>query len=245
MNSLGISAYSAYAATTDSVYGLASSSLIKKTDDLGYQKSPADSQEPDDINDVAIISDEAKALLAQEESDTQNDLKDEDEAKSQKNSSQINEELSIKQRQELMKLKTTDMEVKVHEQAHIAAASGINVSAPSYDYETGPDGQRYAVGGEVNISFVQSEDPEKNIENARIMKAAALAPADPSSQDRSVASDADKILAQAEQELAKQQAEELKDVVQGPQSPMDNLNKPINPETTPADFKPDATVQAT
>ena len=42
-------------------------------------------------------------------------------------------------------LKATDTEVKAHENAHKAAAGGLRTSAPNYEYETGPDGKKYAV----------------------------------------------------------------------------------------------------
>ena len=44
-----------------------------------------------------------------------------------------------------------DREERQHEQAHLSAAGGHARGGPSYQYETGPDGKRYAVGGEVSI----------------------------------------------------------------------------------------------
>ena len=123
------------------------------------------------------------------------------------NNSNKEEELTQQEKQEVAELKTTDAEVKAHENAHKAAAAGLRTSAPNYEYETGPDGKKYAVAGDVNISYQTSSDPEVNLKNAQQLKAAALAPAEPSSQDRKVAMKAEREIAKARQEI---QEEELK-----------------------------------
>lgn len=115
------------------------------------------------------------------------------------------EELTPQEKQELAKLKNTDAEVKRHENAHKAAAGGLRTSSPNYEYETGPDGKKYAVAGDVNISYQKSSDPEVNLKNAQKLKAAALAPAEPSAQDRSVARKADMEIAKAKQEILEEQ----------------------------------------
>lgn len=118
---------------------------------------------------------------------------------------QAKEELTTQEKQELAKLKITDAEVKRHENAHKAMAAGLQTSGPNYEYETGPDGKKYAVAGDVNISYQKSSDPEVNLKNAQKLKAAALAPADPSAQDRSVARKADMEIAKAKQEILEEQ----------------------------------------
>ncbi|MDD3436603.1 MAG: putative metalloprotease CJM1_0395 family protein [Candidatus Gastranaerophilales bacterium] len=211
MNSLGmLSAYSAYTQSINSVYSPSQVSFVKNKQEI----SPAedlltDASSGDDINDEAIISDEAKALLASEESETKQGNTDNntDNDTSNKPSAKMQEELTLEEKQVIAKLKARDAEVKAHEQAHIAAAAGISASAPHYDYEIGPDGKKYAVGGEVNISFIESSDPAENIAKAKAMKAAALAPAQPSAQDRAVANDAARIIAENKQELKEQQKE--------------------------------------
>lgn len=115
------------------------------------------------------------------------------------------EELTQQEEQELAKLKNTDAEVKRHENAHKAMAAGLQTSGPNYEYETGPDGKKYAVAGDVNISYQKSSDPEINLKNAQKLKAAALAPAEPSAQDRSVARKADMEIAKAKQEILEEQ----------------------------------------
>ncbi len=112
-------------------------------------------------------------------------------------------------------LKSRDREVRAHEQAH-AAVGGSLAGSPSYEYQTGPDGKKYAVGGEVSIDVSKTNDPEATIRKMQTVRAAALAPAEPSSQDRKVAAEASRNLAEARAELVSekssvQQAEESED----------------------------------
>lgn len=114
-------------------------------------------------------------------------------------------ELSPETQKALEKLKAGDREVRAHEAAHLAAAGGIAVSGASYTYERGPDGQLYAVGGEVNIDTSPvADDPAATIRKAEQIRRAALAPATPSGQDLSVAAAAGQMQAQAQAELAQQ-----------------------------------------
>lgn len=114
--------------------------------------------------------------------------------------------LSEEEQQQVDKLKARDREVRAHEQAHIAAAGGLSVSGPSYSYQQGPDGQRYAVGGHVNIDVSPGRTPEETLRKARAVERAALAPAEPSGQDQAVAAQARQMAlqAQAEQAAARQ-----------------------------------------
>ena len=88
------------------------------------------------------------------------------------------------------KMSARDREVRNHEEAH-AAVGGQYAGAPSYEFAVGPDGRRYAVAGSVaiDVSPVRG-DPEATIDKMEIVKAAALAPAEPSGQDRRVAAQA-------------------------------------------------------
>jgi len=102
---------------------------------------------------------------------------------------------------ELQKLAARDREVRAHEAAH-AAVGGRLAGSPSYTYEAGPNGQRYAVAGEVNIDTRSgSQDPEKIIEKAQQVRRAALAPAQPSARDMAVAAEASAMEAAARSEL--------------------------------------------
>lgn len=113
--------------------------------------------------------------------------------------------LSPDQRDELAKLKERDREVRSHEEQHAARAGAYAKGGPQYEYQAGPDGQQYAVGGHVNVdtSPVQG-NPRATLEKARILRQVALAPAEPSGADRSVAAQA----ARMAQDAARQLAEE-------------------------------------
>ncbi|WP_298842682.1 putative metalloprotease CJM1_0395 family protein [uncultured Roseobacter sp.] len=105
-------------------------------------------------------------------------------------------------------MKARDSEVRRHEQAH-AAVGGSYASAPSYTYQVGPDGKRYAVGGEVQIDVSPvPDDPAATMTKMEVVKAAALAPAEPSSADRKVAAMADAQRAQAAADLTALRAAE-------------------------------------
>ncbi|MEK6747764.1 MAG: putative metalloprotease CJM1_0395 family protein [Pseudomonadota bacterium] len=104
---------------------------------------------------------------------------------------------------QIEKLAATDREVHAHEMAHLAAAGPYARGGPSFTYQTGPDGKRYAVGGEVNIdTSADPHDPHATLTKARAIQAAATAPANPSGQDRAVAAAAAQMAAQAQQEIA-------------------------------------------
>jgi len=112
------------------------------------------------------------------------------------------QELSNEQRAQLAKLKSRDQEVRAHEAAHLAAAGGLARGGASYSYSVGPDNRRYAVGGEVSIDTSPADTPEKTIQKAQTIQAAALAPAKPSSQDSAVAASAAQMVAQARADIA-------------------------------------------
>jgi len=114
--------------------------------------------------------------------------------------------LSPEAKAQVAKLQARDSEVKAHEQAHIGAGAGVVTSGASYTYQRGPDGRSYAVGGEVSVdSSPVKGNPQATIMKAMRIMAAALAPADPSGQDRSVAAAAASMAAQAAGETAKGQ----------------------------------------
>jgi len=98
--------------------------------------------------------------------------------------------------EEIIKLQQIDAHVKAHELAH-KAAGGELAGSPTYTYKIGPDGKRYAISGEVPISIEKGNTPQQTIANMEKVKAAALAPADPSPQDLKVAATAEMIEMQA------------------------------------------------
>jgi hypothetical protein len=118
---------------------------------------------------------------------------------------QAKQELTDEEKKQVKELKNRDQEVKSHEAAHIAAGGAYVRGGASYSYQSGPDGRRYAVGGEVSIDTSPvSDDPKATITKMQTVKRAALAPAEPSGQDRSVAAQAGAAEAAAQKELLEQ-----------------------------------------
>jgi len=124
-------------------------------------------------------------------------------------SEQQQKKLTAEEEKQVQQLKKRDTEVKRHEQAHKAAAGPYATGGPHFDFETGPDGKQYAVGGEVNIDTSKVPgDPEATIRKAQTIRQAALAPQDPSTQDRRVAAEASRMEAEARRELAEKKRAE-------------------------------------
>lgn len=111
--------------------------------------------------------------------------------------------LSEEEKREVRDLQARDREVRAHEAAH-KAAGGRFAGAARFTYEQGPDGRRYASGGEVSIDAgAVPNDPEATIEKLRTVKRAALAPAEPSAQDQRVARRAEAGIRKAQVERAR------------------------------------------
>ena len=115
-------------------------------------------------------------------------------------------ELTTQDLQQLQQLKARDQLVRAHESAHIAAGSGIVRGGANFSFQRGPNGVQYAVGGEVKIDASKVEgDPQATLKKAEKIRAAALAPAQPSSQDRNVAAKAVQMAIEARAEITQQQ----------------------------------------
>jgi len=100
---------------------------------------------------------------------------------------------------QIAKLKQTEEKVKAHEAAHKAVGGNLASSA-SYSYTRGPDGRSYITGGEVQIDMSDGRTPQETVSRMQQVIRAALAPADPSGQDRAVAAAAASRMAEAQQE---------------------------------------------
>lgn len=100
---------------------------------------------------------------------------------------------------QIARLKQIEVKVKAHEAAHKAVGGNLASSA-SYSYTRGPDGRSYITGGEVQINMSDGKTPEETISRMQQVIRAALAPADPSGQDRAVAAQAASRMSQAQQE---------------------------------------------
>jgi hypothetical protein len=94
-------------------------------------------------------------------------------------------ELTPKEKKKVTELQGRDREVRNHEHAHKTAAGRYATGGPKFDFQRGPDGRLYAVGGEVGIDTSRvSDDPGATIRKAQIIRKAALAPRDPSANCR-------------------------------------------------------------
>ncbi|EKB22575.1 putative metalloprotease CJM1_0395 family protein [Aeromonas veronii] len=116
------------------------------------------------------------------------------------------QEQQQRQEQQVQDLVERDKEVRTHEQAH-QSAGGEYASSPTYQFTQGPDGKRYATGGEVQIdTSVVPGDPAATIAKMQQLRSAALAPAEPSAQDLAVARSAAASEAKARKELMVEQS---------------------------------------
>lgn len=185
---------------------------------------------------VVSLSEEAQDLQAQESqtsaaqdaSETEENGRTDEDAQQEDDSS--NSQLTEEEQQEVEDLKARDKEVRIHEQAH-ASIGGQYASSPSYTYEQGPDGQRYITDGEVPIDISKvSGNPQATIDKMEQVYRAALAPAEPSSADRSIANEAQANITEARAELAKQaQDTDSNDVNPGTAGDNDNDSDDAQP----------------
>lgn len=191
-----------------------------------YQKETASAKESD--NSDSVSSEQLNAKELAHDGHMHNHDEDHDEHEHEHdNKIKQESELDEAEMRELQELKSRDREVKTHEQAHINASGSIPTSAPSYDYETGPDGQRYAVGGSVSYKMPSTDCPEEQIKLAQQLKRMALAPAQPSSKDRSIAAKATQKESQARQKLAEERAEEAKQAEEKSESDVSSTSKDV------------------
>lgn len=116
----------------------------------------------------------------------------------------LEEELKV-----IRQLAERDREVRAHEQAH-QAVGGQYAGGMSLSYERGPDGKRYAVEGEVSIDVGKvPDDPQATLDKAETVRRAALAPAEPSAQDRRVAAQAIQIAVEARSDILQERQASL------------------------------------
>ncbi len=111
---------------------------------------------------------------------------------------------SAEESDQISQLVARDSQVRSHEAAHKAAAGSLAGGGPSFSTQRGPDGRFYAVGGEVQIDTSPGSTPQETIAKARQIRAAALAPSDPSPQDLKVASAAASMEGAALREIQKE-----------------------------------------
>lgn len=134
-------------------------------------------------------------------------------SRSSSSESEDNKQVEKVQKQQdlavITQLRTRDREVRAHEAAHVSAGGSFVRGGPSFTYQKGPDGRSYAIGGEVQLDVsAVANDPQATLTKASIIRNAALAPAEPSAQDRRVASNANQLASRARVDLAVLRREE-------------------------------------
>lgn len=149
--------------------------------------------------------------------------------------------LTDEEKETVAKLRKRDAQVRRHEQAHLIAAGQHAIGGAQYTYQIGPDGQRYAIGGEVQIDMAPVEgDPEATLQKAQQLQQAALAPTDPSDADRAVAGAAARMAQEARREIVEEQREEAQAQRASAEEPItagdpEARTAPVNPATQTAE----------
>lgn len=175
---------------------------------------------------VVTLSREGKEQSANTTDTESSSTRDLEQPSTPEKADENEDQLTAQQQQEVAKLKKRDAEVKAHEQAHLATAGQYAAGGASFAYQTGPDGRRYAVGGEVPIDISKESTPEATIQKMQIVARAALAPANPSPADRNIAARAAMIQSQARGELQQQKMESDDTVSSSPH--LENSESPDN-----------------
>ncbi len=95
-------------------------------------------------------------------------------------------ELTQEEELEVRRMAARDAEVRRHELAH-ASVGGPHIGVAEYKYQRGPDGKLYAVGGRVSIDVAPAASPAATVRKMDTIIRAALAPLNPSMEDRAAA----------------------------------------------------------
>lgn len=173
---------------------------IPPVEELAESAGTLNRKDPND-NSAEIVRDEG-AVAAESEND------DRPIGREQQNRGSENVQFSEDELREIEQLAARDREVRAHEQAHVSVG-GQYTGAASLSFQEGPNGVRYAIGGEVSISSgAVPGDPQATVAKAQQVQRAALAPADPSTQDRMVAANAARLALEARADISQQQTEE-------------------------------------
>ncbi|MBF0528207.1 MAG: hypothetical protein HQK55_02825 [Deltaproteobacteria bacterium] len=184
--------------------------LEDNTGAAAYKASQPDQGQTTEKNDGNIQSNKADDAAGSEKKAIQ--------GIGQKYQGKLNQE----EERVVSQLSRVDQEVRAHEQAHLSAGGQYVRGGAHYQYKRGPDNRQYAVGGEVSIdSSPVSDDPKATIQKAHTIKRAALAPANPSGQDRQVAAAATQMEIQAVMELMKLQNPSAANSVKGDENSAD------------------------
>ncbi|MBT1445973.1 hypothetical protein KJI95_15870 [Shewanella sp. JM162201] len=152
---------------------------------------------------AAAAADQQKAQQAQQQREQQR------EQAQQQAAGKREAQAAMKIAAEVERLETRQKEVHAHERAH-AAVGGQYARAPNFEYEMGPDGKRYATGGEVSIDIAPVHgNPRATINKMQQVYAAAMAPVNPSQADLMIAAEAQQKINAAKEALTKTRQEAM------------------------------------
>lgn len=103
--------------------------------------------------------------------------------------------LTARERSLVQQLAAIDRSVREHEMQHYYGGRPYS-ALPEYWTVRAPDGRDYAITGMVRFDRrLLPDDPEANLIKLQVLKRSALAPLDPSEEDRLVARELDKLIA--------------------------------------------------
>lgn len=195
---------------------------VSQVEDPAIASNPEDRQQA--LADVFAKNDNQLEKQAQEEASQKQQAVAAEQAKQQQSQAQsqaqqaqeqvkqAQEKAQAQQQQQVDSLKARDSEVKAHEHAH-ATVGGQYAQSPSFKYEKGADGQRYAIDGEVQIDVSPvGGDPLATINKMKQVYAAAMAPVDPSSADIRVAAEALQKMNEAKEMLIEERQQQIVDL---------------------------------
>lgn len=184
--------------------------------DKDRARTPAQTNEQVDFSNLRKHAEHAGSSISEHKGEHDSEHNEHQETAEQDNSqnkqqadNETKQEQAIASAEQkvIKQLQTRDQEVRQHELAH-ASAGGSATGAPSYSFEVGPDGKKYATSGEVSVDLsTVPNDPQATITKMQKIHAAALAPANPSTQDTRVAATASRIILEAQSEILSQKNE--------------------------------------
>jgi hypothetical protein len=169
-------------------------------------KTPAQNNEQVDFASIRERAEQENTTVNDSGEDNQDSSAEQNqqEAGAEKNKADV-----FAEEKQINDLKQRDQEVRSHELAH-SAVGGAATGAPSYSFQVGPDGKKYAVDGEVSVDLSRvSGNPRATISKMQKVHAAALAPVNPSTQDNRVAASAASIIVQSQAELLNSDTEQI------------------------------------
>ena len=86
--------------------------------------------------------------------------------------------LSPEEQQAIARLARRDRAVRAYERAHVLIGGSLVQAYPTYTYQRGPDGDYYAIGGEMTLGLAADSVHRDFATDIQAMRAATSAPAD-------------------------------------------------------------------